>query len=110
MVTGRTEVIVRVLVPVALHRRVHVRAAGEGLTIKAAVLAALEAWVAPAKRQGPAIDLDQVRLEGARHVLDLFDEGPRLKIPREQVRVNVQAYIMSLSAAASPSTSDTMYT
>ena len=98
MATNRTEVVVHTRLPFALHARLRRKCFDEGLPMKAAVLAAIEDWVAPAKRHSPAPDLDQVRREGAQHVLDLFNQGPRDNLPREQVRANVQIYLESLGA------------
>jgi hypothetical protein len=77
--TNRTEVDIRIPVPTVLHARLRHRAFDEGLPMKDAVIAAIEAWVVPARRQGSEPDLDQVRAEaralGMRELFTVAIEG-----------------------------------
>jgi hypothetical protein len=69
--TERTEVTIRVPLRTALHKRLRLKAFDQGLTLKAATIAAIEAWVAPEAREA------QVRARAIQQVLDLLDEGFR---------------------------------
>jgi hypothetical protein len=70
---ARSEVHVRIPVPMALHKQLRLRAFAQDMSMKDAVLAAIEAWVAPGEQEVRA------QARGARQVLDLFDRGNREK-------------------------------
>jgi len=56
-------VTINILLPMALHRQLRLRAMAQDMMMKDAVVEAIEAWLAPAKRHGPEPDLTQVRAE-----------------------------------------------
>jgi hypothetical protein len=73
MATNSTNpgVTINILVPNALHKQLRHRALDEGVMMKDAVVAAIEAWVTPDAREA------QVRARAIQQVLDLLDQGFR---------------------------------
>lgn len=78
--TQRSEVEVRTSVPIALHKQLWHRSFDEGLTLRAAVVAAIEAWVTPAERDA------QVRGQAIDQALAILDQ-PGLTRAETQARV-----------------------
>jgi hypothetical protein len=73
MATNSTNpgVTINILVPSALHKQLRHQALDQGVMMKDAVVAAIEAWVTPGGREA------QVRAQAIRQVLAILDEGFR---------------------------------
>jgi hypothetical protein len=89
-------VTINIRVPMALHRQLRLQALRQDMMMKDAVVAAIEAWVAPAKRQGSALPVDQMRAQGGQEVLAILDRALLERLPWAQARAKAQAYLDGL--------------
>jgi hypothetical protein len=96
--TASTVVDIRVPLPFELHEQLRQRAFIEHSSGRAVVVAALRAWLAPSPKHAQpaqAPDLDAVRAEAVRHVIELFDRAHAEKRPGGG-KTEVLAYLDSL--------------